>query len=392
MPLQSMLPRKKVSDSTLQLFFRGQTKQTEKHFRSLPAEWYPQSAIQLTWPHAQTDWGYLLEEVTKCYVRIAYEIALRQPLLIVTPEPEKVSSLLREQLPQKINTNIFYFKCPTDDTWARDHGFLTVLSDRGSEFLDFQFNGWGHKFEASKDNAISAQLYKSGMLKGQYIDHLDFVLEGGAIESDGKGTLMTTSSCMLSPERNSIYNRTDLEEMLKSFFSADRVLWVDYGFLIGDDTDGHIDTLARFCPGGKIAYVKCTDPQDEHYKGLCQMEEQLQHFCQLDGTPYQLFPLPLPDPIYIRLSDGTSVSDNDMGDAVERLPATYANFLIMNDAVLYPTYDQPENDQKVRLILQQLFPKYDIVGIDCRVLIKQHGSLHCITMQYPAGAFQPIYQ
>ena len=167
-------------------------------------------------------------------------------------------------------------------------------------------------------------------------------------------------------------NRKDIENHLKSLFHLEQVLWLDYGYLSGDDTDSHIDTLVRFCPEDTLVYVKCTDENDEHYEALQRMEEQLSSFRTLDGCAYRLLPLPMPDAI---VCNG------------ERLPATYANFLIMNEAVLYPTYAQPDNDERAKKVLSQAFPHHDIIGVDCRALIKQHGSLHCATMQYPSGCF-----
>ena len=339
----------------------------------LPPEWFPQSGVQLTWPHAGTDWCYMLEEVTDCYVRMAYEIASREPLLIVTPERTKVETLLKEKLPAQVFAQIRWADCPTDDTWARDHGFITLIDETGPLLLDFCFNGWGKKFSADQDNRINRSLMKQGVLNGTYTDHLDFVLEGGSIESDGHGTLLTTSECLLSANRNDRLNRADIEERLKSFLHVERVLWLDHGYLSGDDTDSHIDTLARFCPDQTIAYVKCENKEDEHYEALLAMEEQLKTFRTLAGEPYHLLALPMADKIE---EDG------------ERLPATYANFLIMNDVILYPTYNQQENDKKAGEVLQQAFPNHQIIGIDCRALIKQHGSLHCVTMQYPLGVIK----
>ena len=213
-----------------------------------------------------------------------------------------------------------------------------------------------------------------GVLHGTYVNRLGFVLEGGSIESDGCGTLLTTSECLLSPNRNGQLNRTEIEERLRTMFHLQQVLWLDYGYLRGDDTDSHIDTLARFCSVDTIAYVRCTDTSDEHYPALCRMEEQLATFRRLDGQPYRLLPLPMPRPIF-----------DENG---ERLPATYANFLILNEAVLYPTYAQPDLDAEAAQVLQTAFPDKEIVGIDCRALIRQHGSLHCVTMQYPVGVLE----
>lgn len=343
--------------------------------RTLPAEWAPQSFVQLTWPHAATDWAYMLPEVTETYLRMAYEIALREPLLIVTPEPDAVRALLEKRLPAEVLKRISYFTCPTNDTWARDHGFITVLSTAGPERLDFRFNGWGGKFRADLDNAINARLHEQGVIAGTYVDCLDFELEGGAIESDGRGTLLTTAECLLNANRRHegdavpAVDKSQVEALLRERLGVERILWLHHGYLAGDDTDSHIDTLARLCPADTIAYVQSTDPADEHHAALSAMEEELRAFRTAEGEPYRLVPLPMPRPCY----------DEDG----ERLPATYANFLIMDTAVLVPVYDQPDLDDLAVRQLQSAFPRHEIVPIDCRSLIRQHGSLHCCTMQFP---------
>ncbi|KAA6319134.1 putative agmatine deiminase, partial [termite gut metagenome] len=303
--------------------------------RYLPAEWYPQSGIQLTLPHNGTDWNYMLAEVQACFTRIAREITKHERLLIVTPEPEKVAQELMD------SGNVCFLQCSTNDTWARDHGAITVLEDDSPVLLDFTFNGWGLKFASDKDNRITHQAVASGILRGRYENRLGFVLEGGSIESNGEGTLLTTSECLLSPNRNGQMKRAEIEEYLSSAFGLKQILWLDYGYLAGDDTDSHIDTLARFCSSDTIAYVKCTNRKDEHYEALLQMEEQLKSFRLPNGMPFRLLPLPMADEI---IEDG------------ERLPATYANFLIMNDAVLYPTYNQMKNDGEAKEVLQTAFP------------------------------------
>ena len=316
----------------------------EKEFR-WPAEWEPQSCVQLTWPHAHTDWAPILDDVLETYNTIASEIRKHEQLLIVGP--------------------------PSNDTWARDHGFITLVgngSDKNCLLLDFCFNGWGRKFEAELDNGINRRLYASGSLTGQYVDHLDFVLEGGSIETDGQGTVFTTSACLLAPNRNQPLTRKEIEQRLKEYLYADRVIWIDHGLLEGDDTDGHIDTLVRTAPDDTLLYIQCTDTNDPQYQELRLMEEQLSTFRTTNGLPYRLLPLPLPRPIY---------------ENGEKLPATYANFLVINDAVLCPTYAQPDLDAEALQVIGQAFPRRDIVGIDCRPLILQHGSLHCCTMQFP---------
>ena len=369
MALQAKVPSPPAPNQTLELKF-GEKKESTEELRTsvFPAEWFPQSAVQLTWPHEETDWKEMLEEVTETYIRIAFEIASREELIIVAPEAEKVESLLKEKLPKRVNENIRYFSCPTNDTWARDHAFISVFTQGELQLLDFCFNGWGNKFEAQKDNEINRSLFSSGLIKGNYKDCLSVVLEGGSIESDGQGTLLTTSSCLLSKERNPNMSKNEIEEYLKKELHSERVLWLDYGELEGDDTDGHIDTLARFCSKDTISYVKCYDSQDTHFLELSKMEKQLESFRTASGEPYNLLPLPLPEPI---IFEG------------ERLPATYANFLIVNGAVLVPTYSQKEKDEMAVKAIQKAFPKLEVVGIDCCSLIKQHGSLHCSAMQYP---------
>lgn len=359
----------------LDLLLKGSGKEApiKKLRRTLAAEWFPQSGVQLTWPHAGTDWAPMLEEVTECYVRLAFEIASRETLLIVSPEAESVKAMLEARLSRRVTHNIIYTVCPTNDTWARDHGFLTVIGTGGAELLDFRFNGWGGKFEAALDNAINRHLYDAKLLRGTYSDQLDFELEGGSIESDGMGTLLTTTGCLM--RRNQPLDKGQAELRLRDALGADRVLWLDHGHLEGDDTDGHIDTLARLCPEETIVYVRCTDEADEHYADLREMEAQLRTFRTAEGKPYRLIPVPLPAAIY----------DEDG----QRLPATYANYLVMNSAVLMPTYAQPEPDEEARRALQRAFPKHDIVSVDCRPLIRQHGSLHCATMQFPKGVLVP---
>jgi len=324
----------------------------------LPAEWEPQEGVQLTWPHAATDWAPMLSEITAVYEVMAREIAKRERLLIVAPEGEDLPPLPARRFPLRSN-----------DTWARDHGFISLVDDQGSRrLLDFRFNGWGEKFPADLDNALNRSLYDARALAGDYVSCLDFVLEGGAIESDGRGTVFTTSGCLLAPRRNQPLSQADIEARLKCELHAERILWIDHGSLTGDDTDGHIDTLVRICPDDTLLYVGCDDPRDEQFESLRLMEAQLRSFRTLGGSPYRLLKLPMPRPIY------------DKGD---RLPATYANFLVINGAVLCPTYGQPDRDAEALHLIAQAFPDREIVPIDCRPVIRQHGSLHCCTMQFP---------
>lgn len=330
-----------------------------------PADWAPQSAVQLTWPHKQTDWAPILHEVTPCFVAIAREIVKRENLLIVCPDAAEV----RRQLGDIDERRIIFREMETNDTWARDHGGISVFAEGQPIVYDFVFNGWGMKYAAYHDNLITRTLAAADTFADgvRVVNMQPFVLEGGSLESDGKGTLLTTSECLESLNRNEYLNREQLEIHLKEIFGLDRILWLENGYLAGDDTDSHIDTLARFCDAETIAYVQCSDETDEHFAELKMMEEELKAFRTVDGKPYRLLPLPMADRI---VEEG------------ERLPATYANFLIINGAVLVPFY-RSEKDEIARKTLQIAFPDREIVGIDCRPLIKQHGSLHCVTMQYP---------
>ena len=332
--------------------------------RIFPAEWAPQQFVQLTWPHADTDWAYMLDEVQACFKNIAREIACRQQLVIVAPDVDDV----RRQIADEVNmANVTLVELPSNDTWARDHGGITIFEDGKPVVLDFQFNGWGLKFASDKDNLITERLYREGKLFGELRNCRNFVFEGGSIESDGEGTLLTTSECLLSPNRNATMTRGDIEKYLLDMLGAKQMLWLDYGYLAGDDTDSHIDTLARLCPNNTILYVKCDDEADEHYEALRSMEEQLKTFRTLSGEPYRLIALPMARPAF----------EDD-----ERIPATYANYLVMNGAVLVPTYGT-DLDATALAQVGKAFPDREIVGVDCQALIRQHGSLHCVTMQYP---------
>lgn len=332
-----------------------------------PAEWYPQSAVQLTWPHEGTDWAPILDEVIPCFVSIAHEILKHERLLIVCSDEKTV----RCQLGEVNEENLIFREMETNDTWARDHGGIFVFYNGVPTVYDFVFNGWGMKFAADKDNLITRQLFITETFKDevQYANLQPLVLEGGSLESDGKGTLLTTTECLLSVNRNEYLNQEQLEYHLKDILGIERVLWLNSGYLAGDDTDSHIDTLARFCSEDTIAYVQCLDETDEHYQELQQMEAELRTFTQINGQPYRLMALPMADKVEWK---------------GERLPATYANFLIMNKAVLLPFYNSPK-DEIAKTTLQEAFPDRQIIGINCLPLIKQHGSLHCVTMQYPEG-------
>jgi agmatine deiminase len=327
---------------------------------TFPTEWHKQDAVLMAFPHKGTDWSDDLKGALTPFVRIASSIAYNEPVIIVCDDAEATKALFCD------TRNITFVELPTNDTWARDFGPITIYVDGKRKFLDFTFNAWGNKFKSDLDNAVTEQLVKKGYLYGDY-EKIDFVLEGGSVESDGRGTLLTTSKCLLNPNRNPGMSKARIEAFLKEKLCLERVLWLDYGELEGDDTDAHIDTLARFVDEETIAYVACDDPEDSHYGELKKMEEQLQSFRTPEGKPYRLVPLPLPSPKY---KEG------------QRLPATYANFLITNHAVLLPVYGD-EKEKAVTELFKELFPGREIIPINSLKLIEQGGSLHCVTMQIP---------
>lgn len=344
----------------------------------LPAEWHRQSCVQLTWPHEDTDWLPYLDDITETFVQIAKAVAHYEPLVIAAKYPDAVRAELEESLSDEEMENVRIYECDNNDTWARDHAFITLIpTAEGSgknavascRLLDFRFNGWGEKFAADKDNLINRTLYGRGVFAGERVDYDDFVLEGGSIESDGRGTVLTTSVCLMAPNRNQPLSQVEVEQVLKERLCARKIVWFDHGQLIGDDTDGHIDTIVRLCPDNTLLYVGCDDENDPQYADLHALEQQLKAATDADGKSYRLLRLPMPDALY------------DDGD---RLPATYANFLIINGAVIVPTYAQEENDARALALVAEAFPGYDIIGIDSRTIVRQHGSIHCLTMQYPA--------
>lgn len=328
----------------------------------LPAEFEPQALVQFTFPHKKTDWVSTWEEAIPAIVNIITTTAKYVRVLVASQNTSQARSFFTN------TENIIFHEVRLNDTWARDHGGITIVENEEKIILDFIFNGWGNKFPSEKDNLITRQLFLDNCLPADKIESIDFVLEGGSIESDGQGTLLTTSHCLLQPSRNPSLSKDEIENKLIDFFGLKKILWLDHGELIGDDTDAHIDTLARFCNPQTIAYIKCENENDPHFDELLKMEQQLNAFKTLEGNKYNLIPLPMTSPIY--------------DESNNRLPATYANFLITNGAVIAPIYQVPEDDLAIHQ-LKKAFPNRVIVPVNCRPIIRQGGSLHCLSMQYP---------
>jgi agmatine/peptidylarginine deiminase len=325
----------------------------------------------LTWPHDGGDWAALLARVEPVFFAIAVQIARRECLFIncasAAQRDRLRASLVRAGVAQD---RLFMAIVASNDSWARDHGPLTVFEQQRPRLLDFRFNGWGNRYPAQADDAITTHLAGDGHFGSTAVDRIELVLEGGSIDSDGAGTLLTTSRCLLHPQRNPGYGRETMAQKLAALLGAQRLLWLEHGGLQGDDTDGHIDMLARFCDATTLVYQSCDEAGYACYDELRAMAGELRRLRTAQGSPYRLLALPWPRAKFA--ADGT------------RLPASYANFLVINDAVLLPGYNDPADGEAVRR-LQLGFPEREIIQIDCSPLIQQYGSLHCLTMQFPKG-------
>ena len=337
------------------------------------AEWNPQQTVIVTWPHQHSDWQAQLTEIEACYQTIVATIARYQAIMVICYDNQH-----REQVQQQLAAIIDQAKyaielpvIPSNDTWVRDYGPLRVSRDGTTVLVNTQFNAWGGKYAFGLDNLVSARLAGLGLLPYP-MQASNLVLEGGAIDSNGCGALLTTSRCLLSPTRNGEISRTAMAQQLQQLLGVSKVHWLESGYLAGDDTDCHIDMLARFVAKNHIVYQSCDDAGDEHYQQLQQMAQELAALRNFEGHPYQLTPLPWPPAVVV---DG------------QRRPASYANFLIINDAVLVPSYAVPADqeavntDQQALAVLAKCFPDRKVHAIPCLPLIKQRGSLHCATMQ-----------
>lgn len=337
-------------------------------------EWTECDGILMALPHEDTDWNYILPEAIHQY-KILVESFTKERCKVVllcknVEEAEKIFD--KDAL-----AHITFVEIEFNDTWTRDYGPLAIRKHGDLRALHFGFNGWGLKFASDKDNLVNRRLHeKSIFFKGIYRNESAFILEGGSVETDGEGTILTTTRCLCSPNRNGGLTKLEADLQLRQRLGAQHVLFLDYGALIGDDTDSHIDTLARLAPDNIILFTGCRDVDDPQFEELLKMRAQLSLFRNSEGLPYNLVELPLPDAIY-----------DEEGN---RLPATYANYLVTEDVIFMPTYGQPQKDELAMQTIRIAFPLHKIVGVDCNTLIKQHGSLHCATMQLPKGLFNPV--
>lgn len=337
-------------------------------------EWTPCDGVLLALPHKDTDWNYILEEAIDQYKLIVDALVKEGKHIVLLCNKRQVAEKhFTNYNPERIT----FIEIEYNDTWTRDYGPITILKHNELRGLDFGFNGWGLKFAADQDNQVNRRLNeKSVFSKGLYRNETSFILEGGSVETDGEGTVLTTTRCLCSPNRNGYLSKKEADFQLRKRLGAQHILFLDYGALIGDDTDSHIDTLARMAPDNIILFTGCRDMEDPQFEELLKMRAQLSMFRNAEGNPYNLVELPLPDAIY-----------DENGD---RLPATYANYLVTENVIFMPTYNQKGKDELAMQTVRIAFPNHKVVGVDCRTLIKQHGSLHCATMQLPQGLFNPV--
>lgn len=342
------------------------------HDIRIMAEWESAESVLMALPAPHTDWVYILDKAIDQYVRIikTFTDAGQHVTLLVDNSP-KASKLFADINP----TLLTLIEAPYNDTWTRDYGPISVIRHDRLRALDFAFNGWGLKFAADRDNLVNLFLNREGVFnEGVYRNHRGFELEGGSIDTDGEGVILTTSKCLTSPNRNGGLKKHQLNDILERNLGASHVLWLDYGALEGDDTDSHIDTLARMAPENTILFTGCRNIDDSHFEELLKMRAQLTMLRNPDGEPYNLVELPMPDPIY--------------DDDGRRLPATYANYLVTPTHIFVPAYSQPANDLLAAQCIKVAFPDHEVISIECTTLLWQHGSLHCATMQIPKGMFK----
>lgn len=340
--------------------------------RRLPAEWEEHDCVLLAWPHEETDWAYMLDDARKAIGEIVRAISRHECVLLVGPESLCLNSVNEWNFdPRRVR----FIDIPTNDTWARDFGPISISDNGKFKILDFKFNGWGLKFAADKDNIITSRLSEEEIFACERENRLNFVLEGGSIESDGDGTMLTTAECLLSSNRNGEWDEEKIKEYLADVFGVEHIIFLRSGSLIGDDTDSHVDTLARLAPCDTIVYCGPGQPDNPNYISLSNMRDELHRIRTRSGGQFNLVELPLPDVIEI---DG------------EILPATYANYLVTPHTILMPSYRQPNNDFIASQVIKIAYPDREVVQIDCVPLIRQHGSLHCVTMQFPIGTVADI--
>ncbi len=329
-------------------------------------------ALLLAWPDVRGDWGDDLASVEQTFVDIVSHVYRCQRLIIACQDTEQCQRTARRLESSGIDmTAISLHACPYDGSWIRDYGPLTVQHEKTSSrrLVDFRFNGWGERFPAQCDDRLSARLYQQQAFADCDMQSVDFVLEGGAIDTDGAGTILSTYSCMDS--RHPQLDVGDTSDMLSQYLGCSRLFLLRHGSLQGDETDGHIDMLARFVSTDTIVHASCRDRGHPDYMPLAMMADELRALRNMDGRPYCCIPLYSP---HQPLSEGCA-----------SIPYSYVNFYIANSCVLVPQYGFVSEDKLACRSLRKCFPGRSIVGIDCSRLIRHGGGVHCVTMQLPCA-------
>ncbi|MCG8669915.1 MAG: agmatine deiminase family protein [Pseudomonadales bacterium] len=331
------------------------------------AEWHHQEAVMIAWPHESTDWAPWLQDIESTYIELTQAICGNAKVLILC-KSEEHQAHIGQLLPAVVLRQVIFFPCNYNDTWCRDFGPISLGANSLASMKSFQFTGWGNKYDANEDNQVNSKLAQAGALQCP-LEEIAFDLEGGGIETDGEGTLLTTVACLMAGNRNIELSQSEVEEKLKSYLGVSRVIWFQHGALLGDDTDSHIDNLVRFADTETLIYASCRNPKDPHFETLKAMESEVLNLKTVSGKPYQCIDLEIPEAI--------------LDETGSRLPASYVNFLIVNESVIVPTFDSPMDSIALDK-LTNAFPNKAIIDLNGRHLIKQFGGPHCATMQLPS--------
>lgn len=336
----------------------------------MPPEFAPHRGTWLSWPHKQESWPGNFAPVPGIFVEIVRQLAPREEVHINVRDAA-METEVRDRLREGgvASAGVVLHQNPTNDAWCRDHGPIfvqrTVEGRREEAIIDWDYNAWGDKYPPyDLDDVVPTRIARE---YGLPVYHPGIVMEGGSLDVNGRGTLLTTESCLLNPNRNPELSRTDIETCLRNYLGVRHILWLGDG-IVGDDTDGHVDDLTRFVDATTLVTAVEPDPADDNHAPLAANLARLREMRDQDGEPFRIVALPMPEPVFF---DG------------QRLPASYANFYIANGVVLLPTYRSPRDDE-ARRILQELFPHRRVVGIDCTDLVWGLGAIHCVTQQWPA--------
>jgi len=333
--------------------------------RRLLPEWVAQSAVLLAWPDEETDWAPILSEVRVEYSGLIRAIAQHEKALVLVRDRERARQMCGA-FDAATRSQVVPVIADFDDTWTRDYGPLALADGNAACLVDFCFDGWGGKFAADRDDRLTRSLHADGLFGDINLSRHGRVLEGGALDTDGTGVALCNRDTFAA--RDPRASTKELESWLRETLGLNHILWLHDTQLAGDDTDGHVDTLARFANPANILFQGCDDPADEHYAMLANLSVQLGDLRTREGSPYHLHALPMPRPVLV---DGV------------RLPASYANFLVINDAVLVPAFGDPA-DARACEVVKAAFPDREVAGIPSTALLRQSGGVHCVTMQIPS--------